>query len=342
MTKSLKLLVIGIILLPFLLWHETTRSLLFGWIPFLLHTLPRMKVDWPSVGVGCVALVLFTGGVHVAGCLWRRRTPDGPSWRFRWSLAAVAGIFLLFAAGISIVGIVHQAGWMINSREPYFVQAMQVRGARDSRQSLHDLGIALQNYADIYRSLPGDEMPQRDGGMLHSWETKILWLVPSTISTRGIDFKLPYDHPQNEKYFKCIIPVFLNDSLPSAPVQDERGFGLSHFAANSRVINAGHGMRLQDITDGLPHTILVGEINADFKPWGHPINWRDPARGINRSRQGFGGQPNAGGAYFSMADGSVRFVSEKIDPEVLRALSTPNGGEMIDLSTATSDHGFFR
>jgi hypothetical protein len=34
----------------------------------------------------------------------------------------------------------------------------------------------------------------------------------------------------------------------------------------------------------------------------------------------------------SKADGSVRFVSECIHPDVLRALSTPAGGEEIDAS----------
>jgi hypothetical protein len=31
-----------------------------------------------------------------------------------------------------------------------------------------------------------------------------------------------------------------------------------------------------------------------------------------------------------MADGSVRFIGERVSPDVLRALSTPNGGEEVD------------
>ena len=77
-------------------------------------------------------------------------------------------------------------------------------------------------------------------------------------------------------------------------------------------------------------TNAFGEVNANFSPWGRPMNVRDPARGINRGPYGFGGAPGSGGAHFAMADGSVRFVSEKISPAVLKALATPNGGEEID------------
>ena len=34
---------------------------------------------------------------------------------------------------------------------------------------------------------------------------------------------------------------------------------------------------------------MAGEVAGDFKPWGDPTNWRDPALGINRSPEGFGG-----------------------------------------------------
>src|SRR5690348_11362870 len=115
-----------------------------------------------------------------------------------------------------------------------------------------------------------------------------------------------------------------------------RGFGLSHYAANVWVLGPNTKKRITDITDGSANTLLNGEVHADFKPWGHPMNFRDPARGINRSAQGFGGAPYSGGAYYTMADGSVRFVSERISPDVLRALSTPAGGESVDGSILPS------
>jgi prepilin-type processing-associated H-X9-DG protein len=166
--------------------------------------------------------------------------------------------------------------------------------------------------------------------MLHSWETYSLAFIG--YATIDIDFKLPWNHPRNEKYFKCVLPVFTNAALSSPALLDEQGFGLSHYAANSRVLGANKDLRFADITDGTANTLLVGEINANFQPWGHPVNWRDPAKGINRSPHGFGGSPYSGGANFSMADGSVRFVSERIHPDVLRALSTPAGGEEMDAS----------
>jgi hypothetical protein len=106
---------------------------------------------------------------------------------------------------------------------------------------------------------------------------------------------------------------------------DAEGYGLSHYAANSRVLAGNTALAPKDLTAGLSQTILVGEVNADVRPWGHPVNWRDPVRGINRSPEGFGGPRSAGRVNFVRADASVRWVSEQVSPEVLQALSTPVG-----------------
>jgi prepilin-type processing-associated H-X9-DG protein len=336
-----KLILSGVavaVALALIIWPQITLSLAFGWIVFLYHTLPRVTLDGPSVLVGCVALLLFTGGVHAAGRAWRRSAPEEPRWKLRWSLAVVAGVFLLFTAGISLVAIVHQTGWILTSPEPYHVQTIRRNGGGYSPNNLRQIALAVLNYNDTYngKGPPGGAFTPQ-GEMLHSWETYCLIFLGYSLSDNDfslsrIDLTLPWNHSRNERYFKCILPVFTNSALSTPPLLDEQGFGLSHYAANIRVLGPNKDLHLADITDGTANTLLLGEVNANFKPWGHPVNWRDPAKGINRSPYGFGGSPYSGGANFSMADGSVRFVSERISPDVLRALSTPAGGEEMDAS----------
>jgi prepilin-type processing-associated H-X9-DG protein len=93
--------------------------------------------------------------------------------------------------------------------------------------------------------------------------------------------------------------------------------------------DTGQVVRAVDRKDGTANTLMAGEAADDFKPWGHPTNWRDPAIGINRSPQGFG-SPHRGGAVFLFMDGSVRFIKDTVDPQVLKSLSTPAGGEPIN------------
>lgn len=322
----LAFLVLAALVGPF----EMLRAVVVGWLFFLYHTLPRMTVDWPSVCVGCLALVLFTAGVHAAGRAWRRGTPESPPWKLRCSLALVAGVFLLFAAGLSLIGIVHQAAWLFTSPGPYYVQTIPLSDGTYSPNNLKQIGLAMHNYQDTYGKGPAGGTFTPQGEMLHSWETYSLVFIG--YSTTDIDWKLPWNHPRNEKYFKCLLPVFTNARLSAPPLLDEQGFGLSHYAANVRVLGPNKLLSLTDMPDGTANTLLVGEVNANFQPWGHPANWRDPAKGINRSPHGFGGSPYSGGANFSMADGSVRFVRERVSIQVLRALSTPDGGEEIDPS----------
>jgi hypothetical protein len=70
----------------------------------------------------------------------------------------------------------------------------------------------------------------------------------------------------------------INADLRSAPLRGSDGYALAHYAANSRAMANGTFRPLQDFTDGTANTLLVGEVNANFKPWGDPINCRDPSR----------------------------------------------------------------
>jgi hypothetical protein len=188
-----------------------------------------------------------------------------------------------------------------------------------------------------------------EGSLMHGWA---MFLSHYSSYYANANCSIRWNEPPNDILYKCELPDYVN-VCQGGPYFDKDGYGLSHFAANIQVFpvriveaakiseNASIGtwmnqlksnsqlIKLGDITDGASNTIMVGTVGGHFKPWGHPVNVRDPALGINRSPDGFGGPAHWHGAMFSMCDGSVRFFSENTDPKIMQALGTPAGGEVI-------------
>lgn len=103
--------------------------------------------------------------------------------------------------------------------------------------------------------------------------------------------------------------------------------------------------RVSDITDGLSTTFVVGEavpewsshtwwywFNGTIAPCAMPLNYKmepETSAADWEDHNGFKSR-HSGGAYFVLADGSVRFVSETIDLKLYRALATIQADEVID------------
>lgn len=96
---------------------------------------------------------------------------------------------------------------------------------------------------------------------------------------------------------------------------------------------------MASITDGTSNTFMVGEdlpkynahsaayyANGDYASCHIPLTFRPPDKNAWWDAMGFRSN-HRGGANFCMADGSVHFVSDKIDMVLYRALATRNGGE---------------
>jgi prepilin-type processing-associated H-X9-DG protein len=282
----------------------------------------------------------------------------------RSTVASALAVGLLFASGTAMVGAGHQIVWLLTGRAERAgaaeahespvegVIASARRAARQSQQknNLKQMGRAIHNFHDVTRALPAGGTIDDRGRLMHGWADFIGPYIGFT--TGEIDFLIPWNEPPNDRLYRCGMPVFINPQVPE--LFDRDGFGLSHVSANVHVLPisrvpsiAGHSpgealaaaqaaddrdlrnlpLRFSEIHDGLANTLLIGEAGGNFRPWGHPANVRDPARGVGQSRDGFGGPAGAGGAQFLMCDGSVGLFSNQTNPRVLRALAMPSAGE---------------
>jgi hypothetical protein len=326
---GLTAVVVGAIVVGYRPDWEAIGLLLFGWIAFLWQNLPRVTVNPAGVITGLVVVALLTGLLDYLARWWCRvaaASPDAPPrrWRFRWSLSLVVTVCVMFAAGLSAIGAARQIGWLVSSDEPLHGWRLG-HSLSTSEQTLRFLSPGLHAYQHIHRQLPADGTLDDRGVPLHSWETAILPYL--NYDTGSIHLELPWNHPDNVNNFRHPLPNFVNPDFRTVDLYDEGGFGLSHYAANNRVLYTNSKVRFEDITDGLAETILVGEVNAGFQPWGKPGNGRDPAAGIGTRPDQFGGPPGRRGAQFVMADGSVRFLRQDTDPQVLKTLATPAAGD---------------
>jgi hypothetical protein len=250
----------------------------------------------------------------------------------RWTSSIVGIVVLLFATGICIIVVVHQLAWLATTEKRIYSMRPSILHS-DSGNHLYEIGRATWKYEESqHRYPPGGSFDQH-GTPLQSWETLLLpyseyWEYSEFENRAKPDLNLAWNDPRNAQYFKTVVRIFVNPGV-DGPRSDSQGYGLSHYAANARVLGPGPPMRKEEITDGLSQTIMAGEVNANFRPWGDPLNYRDPAEGVQKSPDGFGGPWSDGGTHFLMMDGSVRQVSKDIDPAILKALATPNGGEKV-------------
>jgi hypothetical protein len=318
---------IPLVEMPFLLF--------FGWIVFLVRTIPEMTIEPAAFIVAGAALAAAVAVGHWLGrWLWQARagaadTPTRP-WRFHWTARIACLVVLAFAAGIGLLGTVHEVAWYFSSDETTIEMPMRAMHRMQSMNNLKQIGLGMESYQAKHGRFPPGGTFDPYGEGLHSWETLLLPYLEIPDRPKP-NLQLPWNHPQNTAFFMREIQVFRNPAIGrhAADLLDSHGYALSHYSLNSHVARANFGIRREDVTDGLANTLMAGEVNSNFKPWGHPVNWRDPTLGINRSPDGFGGGKGYRGATFLMMDGSARFISEMIDPEVLKALSTPAGGEPL-------------
>ena len=300
----------------------------FGWYFILKKACTEIRFDFLKIAEFLLVSVLFLGLAHYLARSFLPRSENVRIWRFRNSVSMLLGLFASFAAGLAFVGTVHQVGWL--AQEPKIFHGMRDASDRtSSRNNLFSMGLAAHNYHDRWNFFPAGGSLFARGVPGHSWQTELLPFIDHQALFSQIDLQQPWFARKNQQPFATEIYYFKSAAINRMSHEVRTGYAVSHYAENSRLTSFGKPISLNEIRDGMSTTLFAGEVISNFKPWGDPTNRRDPALGLNSSPEGFGGPWKNASTGFLLGDGTARYISNNIDPKILKALATPDGGEAV-------------
>ncbi len=193
------------------------------------------------------------------------------------------------------------------------------------QNNLHNIAIALQNYHDVCGCFPPPYIADSNGKPMHSWRVLLLPFLDQIPLHNKYRFDEPWDGPNNRKLHDIALQIYQCPSQNDVHPNTETNFVV---VIGPKTAWPAEGyVRQADIIDGLSNTILVVETADSGIHWMEPrdLHINQIPMAINPGRgQGISSHHNDG-AHVSFADGSVRFLDDKISPQDLRTLLSPFG-----------------
>ena len=239
------------------------------------------------------------------------------------STAMIIVVVLLIAG----IGFLACGGILVALLLPAVQSAREAARRMQCSNNLKQIALALHNYHDVYKALPPAYTVDENGNKLHSWRTLILPYIECSPLYSQIKLDEPWDSPNNRRIAETVVPVF---SCPSEGETISPNTDYMAIVGPGTVFQGKEPVPFRDVTDGLSNTLAVVEVHDSGVSWMAPVdlNLETMQFRVNggateiRSR-------HPGGAMVAMADGSVRFLAETIDPQTLRALVTRNDGQAV-------------
>lgn len=246
-------------------------------------------------------------------------------WKYRTAPNNLASAEILFVIGLA-------CGFLIVFllQPPPSAAAREAARRTQCKNNLKQIGLALHNYHDMHRMFPTPVQAKFD----RSWRVTILPFLDRHAIYEKYDQQQTWDSDKNAPLAREIIPPF---DCPSRlnRVDDQERF-LSAYSALT-----GPGTAFGDneyttrrsFTDGLANTLMVAETCGkpiigtqpkDVNTATDEPKINAPGDALHQSN-GVMSSYHFGGAQVLLGDGSVRYIGEQLEPELLRQLMTRDG-----------------
>jgi hypothetical protein len=250
---------------------------------------------------------------------------------------------LPFIGEMSGVGGVATVGILTALLLPAVQQARMAARRAQSKNNLKQIGLALHNYHDTFRFFPSGTIENEDlkADERLSWIVSVLPFIEQASLFDVIDQEKGWKDDDNADWTAIAIPTLINPQVADSSTGVTHYVGIAGVGKDAAtlpvtdkragVFGYNRKLRIRDITDGTSNTMGVAEASKQYGSWG--AGGKSTIRSLTKKPYINGpdgiGSPFPGGMNAMFMDGSVRFVSENIDPSVMESLSTIRGGETV-------------
>lgn len=252
--------------------------------------------------------------------------PRNPPRKF-WQFTLIELLVVVMIVGLLVALLLPQ------------VQQTSGGGRRElCRHNLRQIGLALHRYHDVHGKFPPAYVVDATGRPAHSWRVLILpyFEEPELQALyEAYQFDEPWDGPTNRELAGRADGIFRCPTEDVTKNQEEAGdpqqTSYVAIVGPETLWRGDQGVCLCDVYDGSATTLQLVEVANSGIHWMEPrdLHVNQMAPTINPTAgQGISSR-HKGGAIGLMADGSVRFLSEKLPAETIRGLLTIQGGEAI-------------
>lgn len=251
-----------------------------------------------------------------------------PSAKSSSSKMVIIILLVVLLGGCGCVGVPVAVALLL----PAVQVAREAARSANCASNLKNIGLALHNYHNDHGTFPPAYIADENGRPMHSWRVLILpyMLEEEQALYAQYDFNEPWDGPHNRMLMDKCPPRY---RCPSSDLP-EGVTGYLAMTGPGLIFDEDHTTSIRNITDGTSNTIMVVEA-ADAG-----VNWLEPTD-LDIDNISFTiNDPNTGAAIASghvnkanvlYADGSVHQLAVGIDPQMLYALFTKAGGEVVQV-----------